>query len=339
MTLPDDSEIDLPTLLEIAAEAILGRAFVERHGRRIPLLPKFLDVHELLSVQAHPQGNPEAYVVVAADEGATLGLGFRRDVDATVLGARLAAARRAQERLLQLVPATAVPTGLVRDLGASVLPHVGADPELRAEVTEIVAQLEETSAEVLGAMNAVPVRPGDVIDNSIPATRRDAPTAEIHALGNPDRREILLLEVRKPGPSLRAWDHARFPPRPLDIDAALASASTRATRVEDFRAARRPVPGRPGVEVSVTCPYFVLEHLSPSVASEASLTIPRDARVRTLHVMRGAVDVAGENGARTRRLHRGSSALLPVGLSALRVTSVPEAGGDESAQLLLVTIP
>jgi hypothetical protein len=276
---------------------------------------------------------------VEADEGATLGLGFRRDVDAAGLGARLAAARRAQERLLRLVPASAVPTGLVADLGAAVLPHVGTDEKLRAEVAEIVMLLEETSAEMLAAMNAVPVRPGDVIDNSIPATRRDAPTAEIHALGNPERREILLLEVRKPGPSLRAWDHARFPPRPLDIEAALASASTRATCVEDFRAPRRPVPGRPGVEVSVTCPYFILEHLSPAAAREASLTIPGDARVRTLHVMRGTADVAREDGARTRRLHRGSSALLPVGPSALRVTSVPEAGCDESAQLLLVTIP
>ena len=45
--------------------------------------------------------------------------------------------------------------------------------------------------------------------------------AEVHALGNPEGREILALEIRRPGPTFRAWDNVRFPVRDVDVDAAL----------------------------------------------------------------------------------------------------------------------
>src|SRR5262245_13145141 len=52
----DGSELTLPRLLEQHADALLGPPFVRRYGARFPLLPKTLDIAELLSVQAHPEG-------------------------------------------------------------------------------------------------------------------------------------------------------------------------------------------------------------------------------------------------------------------------------------------
>jgi len=100
--LADGSVASVPALLDVHAETLFGAAFVARHGRRWPLLPKTLDVVELLSVQAHPPGNTEVYVIVAAEPGATLRLGFKTDVDAASLAARVEAGRRDQQRLREL---------------------------------------------------------------------------------------------------------------------------------------------------------------------------------------------------------------------------------------------
>jgi hypothetical protein len=88
--------------LDDGSAVSLPEEFVRRHGRRFPLLPKTLDVAELLSVQGHPEGNTEVYVIIAADEGATLRLGFNTDVDGADLAERCAAGRRTQQRLLDL---------------------------------------------------------------------------------------------------------------------------------------------------------------------------------------------------------------------------------------------
>ncbi len=100
--LGDGSTVTLPALLARHAETLLGAAFVARYGPRFPLLPKLLDVAELLSIQAHPPGNTEVYVIVAAEPGATIRLGFRADVDATAFAASLAQGRRDQQRVLEL---------------------------------------------------------------------------------------------------------------------------------------------------------------------------------------------------------------------------------------------
>ena len=103
IALADGSAITLPALLAVHADALLGEEFVQLHGRRFPLLPKLLDVVELLSVQAHPPGNTEAYVVVDAEPGATIRLGFAVDVDAEIWAAKLAGGRQDQKRLLELL--------------------------------------------------------------------------------------------------------------------------------------------------------------------------------------------------------------------------------------------
>ena len=98
--LADRSEVSLPELLAAAGSAILGDQFVATHGPQLPLLPKTLDVSELLSVQAHPEGFAEAYIIIEADQGATIRVGFKRDVDPADLAQRLKGGRQLQQRLL-----------------------------------------------------------------------------------------------------------------------------------------------------------------------------------------------------------------------------------------------
>ena len=180
LTLADGSTITLPALLAVHAEPLLGEAFVQRYGRRFPLLPKLLDVAELLSVQAHPPGNTEVYVIVDADPGATIRLGFAVDVDAGLWSEKLAGGRRDQQRLLELFGAEAAD-----QLQAVLKPWLarrGAEPaELEAALRPLLADggdwtdvearltaLRATYWAVLDSLNAVPVKAGDVVYNANP---------------------------------------------------------------------------------------------------------------------------------------------------------------------------
>src|SRR5262245_43299698 len=104
VVMSDGRETPLIDLLRAMPDAILGREHAASLGPRIPLLPKFLDVKEMLSVQAHPRGYPEIYLIIAAEPGATIRLGFRRDVDLDHFGPQLFAGRQAQEQLLARLP-------------------------------------------------------------------------------------------------------------------------------------------------------------------------------------------------------------------------------------------
>ncbi len=82
------------TLTELLArdkERLLGSHNYERFGTEFPLLIKFIDAREDLSIQVHPddrlawerhrsKGKTEMWYVVAADEGAHLRSGFTRQV-------------------------------------------------------------------------------------------------------------------------------------------------------------------------------------------------------------------------------------------------------------------
>ena len=82
----------LQSLIAADPEAALGRPLVRRFGG-LPLLVKLLDAAQNLSVQVHPDldcellaphqsGKPEAWLILAAVEGAGLYLGFRDGVSA-----------------------------------------------------------------------------------------------------------------------------------------------------------------------------------------------------------------------------------------------------------------
>ena len=81
----------LPELIARHGSALLGRENFERFGTEFPLLIRFIDARQDLSIQVHPndelawerhksKGKTEMWYVVAADEGAHLRSGFAKEV-------------------------------------------------------------------------------------------------------------------------------------------------------------------------------------------------------------------------------------------------------------------
>ncbi len=344
LELADGSTITLPALLAVHADALLGEAFVRRYGRRFPLLPKLLDVAELLSVQAHPPGNTEVYVIVDADRGATIRLGFAVDIDAGAWAAKLNDARRDQQRLLEHLGADSADAlqALLKDWLArrdarpaeleKALVERLRDANAWADVEARLEKLHETYWAVLDSLNAIPVKAGDVVYNANPprvvvASGKPA-SAEVHALGNPEGRAVLALEIRRPGPTFRAWDNVRFPLRDLDIEGALEAVNLAATRPQDFIVAPKRV--RPGVSRSVDCEYFRLEHLEPTAS--LAIDVPASAP-HCLHSLSGLVSVQ-RGGEEIGTVERGESVFVPVGVGAYRIVAD---GGP--AAVVRVTLP
>ncbi|HEX7081774.1 MAG TPA: hypothetical protein VF329_12240 [Gammaproteobacteria bacterium] len=339
----DGSELALPALLRRHADVLLGPALARAHGGAFPLLPKTLDVKELLSVQGHPAGHTEVYVVIEADPGATIRVGFNDDVDPERLEQELRAGRARQQRLLETIGtrlSTArlqtllAPWLAAREAGLADLPD-----ELRdvlggagwSAAAELLERLKDVYWWVLDRMNEIPVAAGTIVHNASPArvvAPGGVPSAEVHALGNPEGREILALEIRRPGPTFRAWDNVRFPLRRIDIDTAIAGLNLRRVAPEELLARR--VLDRAGVYRSVADPSFALEHLCPSPGTPA--VVPAEA-AHTLHAIAGRVDVLNEEGRLLGSLARGESALVPAGVGAYRVAS-----DDDGAEVVKVTL-
>jgi hypothetical protein len=342
----DGSELTLGALLEQHSAALFGRGFAARHGGDFPLLPKTLDVKELLSVQGHPAGHTEVYVIIDADPDATIRLGFNRDLDGAAWAAELTAGRACQQRLLDRLDPAAdlvrLHTRLQawfadRAAGLAAGRHALTEARaLRGGMIGIDGLLEELKAlywRVLDVMNVLPVAAGDVLYNANPPRVASAASAsaEVHALGNPEGREIVALEIRRPGPTFRAWDNVRFPLRPIDVAAAVASLSLSRTEPGEFRVEPVPIAGRPGVFRSVEAPLFELEHLRPT--RDRSVAVPAEPP-HCLHAISGCVELHADRGARLGVLERGESAIVPIGVGAYRL----EAGTD-GAEVVKVGLP
>ncbi|HEU4620440.1 MAG TPA: type I phosphomannose isomerase catalytic subunit [Gammaproteobacteria bacterium] len=336
----DGSEIALPALLERHAPSLFGADFAARYGSSFPLLPKILDIKELLSVQGHPSGNTEVYVVIDADPGATLRLGFNRDLDPDAFAAELAEGRACQQALLDglgpradghRLQARLRPWLADREAGAAAAmealeefrPFAGGD----GVIESLLERLKSLYWRVLDVMNEIPIAAGDVIYNANPPRVAPAPSAsaEVHALGDPAGRESLVLEIRRPGPTFRAWDNVRFPMRPVDVRAAVASLNVERTSPEEFRVEPEPVPGRPGAFASVRAPLFALEHLRP--AAGRPLLVPAEGP-HCLHAIAGRVVLHSEDGRRLGTLDRGESAVVPIGVGAYYVDADDEADAE-----------
>lgn len=81
----------LNELLEIYMSELVGDKVFEKFGDIFPLLIKFIDANDVLSIQVHPDdelaqkrhnsfGKTEMWYVVQADEGSSLISGFKKDV-------------------------------------------------------------------------------------------------------------------------------------------------------------------------------------------------------------------------------------------------------------------
>lgn len=348
----DGSSMPLDELLGRAGEAVLGPTFFAAFGPNIPLLPKFLDVEGLLSVQGHPPGHPEAYIIVEREPGASLRLGFRESVEPAALAERLHAARAVQEQLAELfwvsqeryapIFAELLPAPDARRQLVDRLAPLLREPDARDRLAAAVDTLVGCYAETLALLNEIPVEPGMVLFNADPPGAREPearelsaeaiPSSQIHCLGNPAGKATLLLEIRRPGVTLRAWDHVRFPLRELAIDEALAAVSTGATAPGDFIVEPRPVAGRAGVFRSVECPAFVIDHLRPRPG--LAVEPLAEGLPTTLHAIRGTVRLSGGDARDWGLIRAGESLLLPAGVGPLRLDAqTPE------AELVQVTIP
>ncbi|PIF00470.1 MAG: mannose-6-phosphate isomerase [Maribacter sp.] len=83
--------ISLQEIIDQAPEALLGEDVLKRFGKDFPILVKFIDAKQDLSIQLHPNdelakkrhdsfGKTEMWYVMDADPGANLIVGFNKDV-------------------------------------------------------------------------------------------------------------------------------------------------------------------------------------------------------------------------------------------------------------------
>jgi mannose-6-phosphate isomerase len=84
--------VSLAALLENYKDQLVGKKVYERFGDTFPLLVKFIDANEDLSIQVHPDdelakkrhdsfGKTEMWYVIQADPGSTLIAGFNKELD------------------------------------------------------------------------------------------------------------------------------------------------------------------------------------------------------------------------------------------------------------------
>lgn len=116
------------------AKAILGAPVIEKFGGQVPLLIKFIDASDKLSVQLHPDdhlaktiggtGKTEMWYVLKAKEGAHIIAGFKEDIDEERLSNILKS--NTLEEHLNYIPvkegdAFYISAGLIHAIGEGVL--------------------------------------------------------------------------------------------------------------------------------------------------------------------------------------------------------------------------
>lgn len=91
----------LTELMELAPEALLGKKIFKRFGMEFPLLVKFIDAQDDLSIQVHPNdelarkrhdsfGKTEMWYVIDSKPGSKLVSGFSKQIDAAEYSRRIA---------------------------------------------------------------------------------------------------------------------------------------------------------------------------------------------------------------------------------------------------------
>jgi hypothetical protein len=159
-----------------------------------------LDVVELLSVQAHPPGNTEVYMILAAEPGARRCGSASKPMSTRNRSGRVSRRVAAtQQRLKQLCGSAFGDEALQSELkpGSPIRAATPAalEPGWRPlldkrwpEVASVLRALHAAYWDVLDLMNEIPVAAGQVLYNATPeriAAARGIPrSAEIHALGN-----------------------------------------------------------------------------------------------------------------------------------------------------------
>lgn len=134
---------DLNEILALYPEAILGQDVIASYGLDFPLLFKFLDAKEDLSIQVHPNdalakerhdsfGKTEMWYVIQADEAARLIVGFQKDSSKEEYIANLE-----QNSLLNILEEFPVQKGDVFFLETGTVHAIGAGT--------MIAEIQQTS--------------------------------------------------------------------------------------------------------------------------------------------------------------------------------------------------
>ena len=128
----------LQAVADKLSEQLLGSSSTTRYGSQVPLLAKFIDAAEKLSVQVHPDdayareyeadtgylGKTEAWYILEAERDSSIVWDVEKDV--TKEGVRAAIQEGDLERLLNIVPVQAGdvvynPAGTIHAVGAGIL--------------------------------------------------------------------------------------------------------------------------------------------------------------------------------------------------------------------------
>lgn len=125
--------MSLRDLVRYRTEELLGDSL--SHLRQFPLLVKYIDAEQVLSVQVHPDdergrrlandnGKTETWVVIAAEPGSVIYAGLKPGVTREAFAAAIEAGE--VEPLLHKIPATPgdcilIPAGIVHAIGAGVM--------------------------------------------------------------------------------------------------------------------------------------------------------------------------------------------------------------------------
>ncbi len=133
----------LNDLIDLNPDALLGTEVYKRFGKQFPLLFKYLDAREDLSIQVHPNdelakkrhnsfGKTEMWYVMQADEASKLIVGFKEDSNATEYVENLK-----NKTLLSILDNVNVEVGDVFFLETGTVHAIGAGM--------VIAEIQQTS--------------------------------------------------------------------------------------------------------------------------------------------------------------------------------------------------
>ncbi len=302
---PDQSHIAAGPLAGVTIGELLrdrAQELMGRHGHlaSFPLLLKFLDARQPLSLQVHPDdaqaallsppdlGKTEAWVIVAAEPGSYLYVGLRPGVDRESL-ARAIASGRCQECVERLEPLAGdcifIPAGVVHALGPGL----------------VVAEIQQSSDTTYRLFDWNRVGP-------------DGKPRELHVAAALDTIDFAAGPTRPARPSLLPEPPRAEPPNAESPRAKSVQSSAHPDASERF-------------ERLVTCDKFVLDRWR--VASPRM--VGGDDRAHLVVVLEGAVCIQGD--AIREPLARGQTALVPASCGATRLTA------DGAATLLDIYLP
>ena len=138
LTISDGSTIPLPDYIKGKKTEILGR-HARNFGGRLPILVKFIDARENLSVQVHPSndqakdmgesdlGKEEAWFILEREKNAVIYLGFKENIDKDEFDTALSSPSvDIAERYLKAMPVEKgdiffVPAGTLHSIGKGIV--------------------------------------------------------------------------------------------------------------------------------------------------------------------------------------------------------------------------